>query len=144
LDNNYSGASETTHSVMIYNDTLKNSYGEFDGVGTLTIMARYKPAPTSKDYENGYIVRYFAKKINENLVIEIKNTTASQNTSPLYKITSIKWKISGQKHDVFLNGIMNNAGVMDQNRSEIDRVMREDEVDLSRTLNNLLEYWQGR
>jgi len=129
---------------MIYNDTLKNSYGEFDGVGTLTIMARYKPAPTSKDYENGYIVRYFAKKINENLVIEIKNTTASQNTSPLYKITSIKWKISGQKHDVFLNGIMNNAGVMDQNRSEIDRVIREDEVDLSRTLNNLLEYWQGR
>lgn len=129
---------------MIYNDTLKNSYGEFDGVGTLTIMARYKPAPTSKDYENGYIVRYFAKKINENLVIEVKNTTASQNTSPLYKIASIKWKISGQKHDVFLNGIMNSAGVMDQNRSEIDRVMREDEVDLSRTLNNLLEYWQGR
>lgn len=128
---------------MIYNDTLKSSYGNFDGVGTFTIMARYRPAPTSQDYDSGYITRYFAKKINENSVIEIKNTTASQNTSPLYKITSIKWKISGQKNNVFSNNIMNNAGVMEQNKSEIDRVMREDEVDLSRTLNNLLEYWRG-
>lgn len=128
---------------MIYNDTLKNSYGTFVGLAPVTDIVRYVPKPTDVDYKNGYITRYFAKKVNENKIIETTNDAYKQSNNPLYKVVELRWKISGPKDDVYLSGILNKAGVIPQNKSEIDRVLKEENVDLSFTLRNHLEYWKG-
>jgi hypothetical protein len=45
---------------------------------------------------------------------------------------------------VYKNGILDKNGVEESNRFEIDRVKKEEGIDLSTTLTNLLEYWRGR
>jgi len=56
----------------------------------------------------------------------------------------IAWKISGPRNDLYNDGIMSNSGVESQNRFEIERVQKENGIDLKKVLPNLLEYWQGR
>lgn len=128
---------------MIFNDTLKAEYGDFNGGLSTSNILRHKPSLTESEYNRGFITRYFAKKVNENIIIEVSNSTAVKNTNPLYKMVSIDWKISGPKHDMVLNGILEKAGVVEQNKSEIDRVLKEDGVDLSHVLRNHTEYWKG-
>jgi hypothetical protein len=67
----------------------------------------YYPKPTKQDYELGEIQRYFSKKINDNLFIEINSTDfenlSSENSSYLwqyYTTFSIPWEISGIKEEV--------------------------------------------
>lgn len=128
---------------MIYNDTLKASYGNFNDVAYAYEFPRYKPAPTDSDYKTGFITRYFAKKINENKIIEVAAISTTRKKNPLYKLVELQWKISGPKDDIYVSGILNRAGVIPQNKSEIERVMKEDGVDLSHVLRNHLEYWKG-
>lgn len=128
---------------MIYNDTLKNSYGSFNELTGISSLSRFRPKPTQSDYAIGYIDRCFVKKVNENVIFEIDPSNKSFVQSVLYKAVEIKWKISGPRNNVIVNGIINKAGVENENKAEIDRVMKEDDIDLSRTLSNLFEYWKG-
>lgn len=128
---------------MIYNENLKNAYGSFGEIGGITNISKYRPTPNGEDYRTGYISRFFAKKANENVILEIDyNTISSVNTS-LYKVVKVDWKISGPKNNVIKNGVIDKTGVMDQNKFEIDRVYKEEDIDLSGVLSNLLEYWKG-
>lgn len=129
---------------MIYNDTLPSKYGVFTEISDASNVPKNKPVPTAEDYTNGYITRYFVKKANENVTFEISYITSRSINSNLYKVVNLRWKISGPKNDIYKNGIMDKAGVIEQNKFEIDRVKKEEGVDLSGTLNNLLEYWRGR
>lgn len=60
------------------------------------------PEPTDQDYQRGYVIRYFTKKENETIVIEISeeeynsivNGTADYDIS-IYQTTKILWKITG-------------------------------------------------
>lgn len=127
---------------MIYNDKLPQSYGTFVGLGKSPAFSGYTPIPSTEDYNKGYLERYFVKKINESIIMEISHlVTPNEN---LYKKINVQWKISGPKNNVYKNGIIDKAGVMEQNRFEIDRIIKEEGVDLSSTLTNLLEYWRGR
>lgn len=66
------------------------------------IPSYYKPIPTSKDYEIGNFIRFFAKKINENLYIEtskdiynkLKKKDKNYNYFS-YLIFDITWAITG-------------------------------------------------
>lgn len=53
--------------------------------------------PTNKDYENGFIMRYFVKKINSN-PIEIKETDKNGferiKSDPLYQNLEVKYKFN--------------------------------------------------
>ena len=67
----------------------------------------YYPKPTKENYELGEIQRYFAKKINEAIFIEIGqkdfNNLIEENNAYLwqYYVTfSIPWEISGRKNEV--------------------------------------------
>lgn len=67
-----------------------------------------KPTPNEEDYKNGQFVRYFVKKSNENLFIEInreeyklfkdKNSKVQSN---LYIPIQIPWNLTGDKTKVF-------------------------------------------
>lgn len=67
----------------------------------------YYPKPTEQDYKIGEIQRYFSKKINDNIFIEINQTEfdnlSTQNSAYLwqyYTTFSIPWEISGVKQEV--------------------------------------------
>ena len=128
---------------MIINDTLSASYGTFDGVPTNSDLIVSKKTPDENAYKAGYMDRFFAKRVNYNGIYEIDYVNSKNINDALYKIVSIKWKISGPKNNVIKNGVLDKAGVTEQNRFEIDRIQKEEGVDLSSALPNLLEYWKG-
>ena len=75
-----------------YNQILSNEGKQI----RIPNLNSYVPKP--KDYEIGYIKRYFAQKVNDESspIVEI-STTSYQNlsNSPYYNRTDIRWKISG-------------------------------------------------
>lgn len=128
---------------MIYNDSILKSYGSFPDAEGGMVVEKYKPKPSTEDFKTGFINRAFVKKINENTIVEIDYKNKSKLNKYLYKVVIVSWKISGPKIDVIKNGIVDKAGVVDQNRAEIDRIMKEEDVDLSSVLANLSEFWRG-
>ena len=61
-------------------------------------LVSYVPKPKDKDYEIGYIKRYFAQKANDEAspILEISPPSFKKiSNSPYYNTTSIRWKISG-------------------------------------------------
>lgn len=61
-------------------------------------LVSYVPKPKDKDYEVGYIKRYFAQKVNDEAspIVEVSPTYFTKiSNSPYYNSTSIRWKISG-------------------------------------------------
>jgi hypothetical protein len=84
----------------------------------------YYPNPTSTDYQKGYIVRYFTKKINNKGYIteisqdgynDIVNGTAQFDIS-IYQVTTILWKISGPLHTVRLSQYDTREGIVETNK----------------------------
>ncbi len=134
---------KTTHSIMIYNQTLPSQYGTFPEIGEITNILITKPKPSPEDYNKGYITRVFVKKINENVINEISYVDKSSINLNLYKTVQVKWKITGPKNNIYKGNILDKAGVTEQNRFEIDRIKKEEGIDLSGVLNNPLEYWRG-
>ena len=127
---------------MKYNDAIAKEYGNFSGMMGESPVP-HKPVPSKKDYEDGYVTRAFAQKRNDNTTVEIQLAQTSNINSELYKIVTANWAISGPKYSTIKNNIVDQQGVVDQNKYEIDRVMKELNVDLTRILNNPLEFWQG-
>jgi hypothetical protein len=126
---------------MKYNDAIVNEYGGFIGImGQSPLQA--KPFPTKEDYFKGSFTRVFAKKINDDILVEINPDQSRNINQDLYKIVSINWTISGVRENSYSKGVIT-TGVSDSNNFEINRALKEDEVDLRKVLPNPLEYWQG-
>lgn len=110
---------------------------EYDDIKRVTITVSRTPVPriitpTQLDYQRGYMTRYFAKKINETLIIEINfndfNEVGSENglDSNIWKVFSLKWKISGKLVDELdSNGNVVNYGVLDTNQRTINAYERD-------------------
>ena len=80
------------NSVDIYKSIKKDAI-----VGVNSIQA-FEASPNEKDYQNGFIFRYFTRKRNDNngIIIEIsKDTYDSLYTSSYYFVLKLRWKISG-------------------------------------------------
>jgi len=65
-----------------------------------------KQIPLPVDYDNGFFVRYFAKKVGEKVPFEIKRNF--MNLDPLYTYYAITWKLRGRR-----------IGVMRANREAV-------------------------
>ena len=102
-----------------------------------------KPLPTKYDYTVGIFYRYFAKKINENVLVEIKSEDIQKINASLYTIATVNWKITGPRENKYTNNFIDGTGVIQQNLHEIERVYKEYGVDLKNVLPNPLEYWRG-
>lgn len=126
---------------MNYNEKIAGEYGMFTqmiGESPLPV----KPLPTKKDYETGIFSRVFAKKINDNNIIEISMQQANRLNSDLYIVVVVQWTVSGPRENRMMKGVLEH-GVSQMNKFEIERVKKEEGIDLSSVLNNPLEYWQG-
>lgn len=128
---------------MIYNEKLASLYGDFPTVSGKLPPVAQKNKPTKDNYNTGYVPRFFVKKVNENRIMETTSQGAANINESLYKVVSLRWKISGPKNNVFKDGILDKNGVEEANKFEINRIKKEEDVDLSTTLTNLLEYWRG-
>ena len=128
---------------MIYNDKLSSEYGKSTSMFFGDVPTEYRPIPTKEQYQSGILIRYFAKKINENKIIEIDPAKISGLDKNLYVTVNLTWKISGSKEKKIINGIIEKSSVSENNAAEINRVKIETGVDLSFVLSNLVEYWRG-
>jgi hypothetical protein len=88
----------------------------------------YFPQPTQSDYDKGYIVRYFTKKINTpGYVIEISSQEYSsiQNGSVPYDVSywqlqDIFWKLTGPLHQKRISQYDTRAGIVDTNKRLVE------------------------
>jgi len=125
---------------MIYNDKISSEYG-LESPFTGDSPVAYQPKPTGDDYKQGFFVRWFAKRINDNKAVEINPEQSDKINTDLYSIVSVIWKISGPRTPIKTKGIIQKFGVETENQDEIQRIKTETGVDLSYTLTNPLEFW---
>lgn len=80
-------------SIDRYNDINKNG-NEF----RLPNVKAFIPSPTAKNYESGYIVRYFVQKANDisSPIYEISKSSYNKfNDTSFYVVTTLDWRIKG-------------------------------------------------
>jgi hypothetical protein len=101
-----------------------------------------KPFVVQKDAENGFVIRYFVRLVNDkDFVVEVDQTQYQDfKANPRFIATQLKWKIIGKKETYKLNTGVNVYGVADQNRiavSNTDLTFGG----LSRYISDYLEFW---
>jgi len=74
---------------------------------TYKLPTAYQPTPAESDYKTGEIIRYFTKKTNELVYVEVslEEYTGFSTKSPQYAWTeyltfSLPWQISGKEEEV--------------------------------------------
>jgi hypothetical protein len=126
---------------MRYNENISNEYGTFfETMGESPLPS--KPTLTKNDYAKGSIKRAFAKKINDNRIVEIAISQVGSINPNLYRVVVINWTIRGIRENRTVDGIVE-YGVSNLNKLEISKVSKEEGINLSPILTNTLEYWQG-
>jgi uncharacterized membrane protein len=116
---------------------LNNAKTKFDHVRDHHVII------TKKDVQLGSITRFFLKKANETLIIEISPETAQQYVAlkidnVQYTLGSLKWKITGPIDTVNTN--ISIPGVFDENSKAIKQ-LEQTLPGLSNKLNNPLEFY---
>lgn len=90
---------------------------------TYDSISYYIPTPTSENYKNGKITRYFLKKVNEYKIYEVSedvyNKHSAESIDPnLYTSLKLDWIISGIPNSVVKNGIYI-QGISEQNSKTV-------------------------
>lgn len=94
----------------------------------------YLNAPTDNDYQFGSFIRYFCKKANELIYIEISKQTFDKlvNKDPkiyweLYVPFSIKWKLTGSREAVYkTNKNLVELIIQNQKLYQFDNYLKKD------------------
>ena len=126
---------------MIYNDDISLEYSSSVLIGQFPIM--YRPIPIGTDYTNGYLIRYFSKRVNAVKAIEVSPDQSNFIDTNLYQTVQLTWKISGPAENLVTNKVIQKFGVRSENLNEIQRVKQNTGIDLSSVLINPLELWRG-
>jgi hypothetical protein len=103
------------------------------------------PTVTVQDRSAGFITRYFLKKINEQLIIEVNklqyDAWKSQVIDPnVYQAIEIKWTITGNIEDTKSTRGINVPGVQSQNLAQI-RFAEKKMLGIGTILTNPLQYY---
>jgi hypothetical protein len=100
---------QSNYSVVINTDLVDNSiYNNLVKPSPILISPSYNaPIPTQQDYETGEFRRYFCKKGNEILYLEIDKVTYDklivkdpQYLYSLYEPFNLPWKLTGTQEEV--------------------------------------------
>lgn len=102
--------------VKLYNQ-LKQISVKFDEPTATVVQI------TQQHIDQGYLIRYFIKKINETKILEIDESQYNKFTENLfdtnmYVATKIYWFVSGETADQTVNGILE-KGVVSKNLDQI-------------------------
>ena len=95
--------------------------------------------PTVDDFKNGYVLRYFAFKVNDEQLVELDNPsykkvgTEKGMDKILWRKFQMKWKIVGPERDVLnIRGDIEESGIIDTNMRTVAM--------LSETYPTLMDY----
>jgi hypothetical protein len=103
------------------------------------------PRPSDKDYNRGFIKRYFIQKTNDkgSPIYEIDSITKSYyNNKVQFITTELKWRISGPTEQTYDNtGTVIDKAVSESNRIAIKLVAHEI-PNLKLYLPNLLQFYK--
>jgi len=108
----------------------------------------YFPIITGTDYQRGQIIRYFAKKRNENppQIREITkdafsdlNSSSGQYNYALWTVTSVFWKISGPLRDSLNKNGVKTSGIIDTNKRLVENA-NKDFKGIRQYLSNLIQF----
>jgi hypothetical protein len=85
-------------------------------------------SPINQERTDGYMSRYFLKKINDNIIFEIDQLQSTDYLQKkidnnLYLYTTIRWYITGQIEDV-RNGVVLSEGVITKNKKQLIQAER--------------------
>lgn len=97
----------TNTITYVKGNNVYNSLKKVNIADSLFLPSYQKPSPTSKDYDLGNFNRFFAKKTNENLYIEVSknvyNKLNQKNKAYDYKsylIFQLLWTLTGNSDQV--------------------------------------------
>jgi hypothetical protein len=126
------------------NETM-NVYKSLNPINTsFQHVSTYKPTISSSDITNGYIFRYFLKKINEMLFLEVSSNTwrlwqTNNIDRNLYTGAELQWYIVGNIDDVTDNNVLK-LGVRSKNKKQI-AAAEFNCTGISQKLTNPLEFY---
>lgn len=125
------------NSIITLYKKLNNVKTNFDHVREHRVII------TQNDIRNGFITRYFLKKVNETLIIEISAETArlyltDKIDNAQYELGSLTWRITGVI-DTTNTGITI-LGVFDENVKSIKQ-LEQTLPGISNKLNDPLEFY---
>ena len=88
------------------------------------VPAAYYPTPQKENYQEGFIIRAFAKRISDDNsgIIEVEEGqlfTLKQNI--FYKTTVIKWRITGDKYNIMDGNRVDVTGASEYNYDQRTR-----------------------
>ena len=130
-------------------DTSKNF--EYNSIKTLDVQISQIPNPntervTDRDIEVGYVVRYFAYKVNDGQLLELNKEDHDSVGSPngldaiLWKKFNLRWKITGPDNDILDRfGNIKESGIIDTNRRTLN-LKSEEYPTLMEYITDLTEY----
>ena len=112
----------------------------------IKVVEARPPIPEQKDYDKGYITRYFARQANspQSEIIEVekkKYTKIVGDSTGFYKTINLDWKITGELNSKLVNGIKH-IGVLEANENSI-KDAEKTLPGISSVLGNLIKYYKG-
>ncbi len=112
---------------------------------TIQIPITIIPSPTDSDYQLGFIYRYFIQKANDEnaFIYEVSETDYEiYSENHFWKRIRIKWRISGPSNPIYKNGVMEDRGVLNSNKSSVSLASSHFK-NISLYLPNLLQFYKG-
>jgi hypothetical protein len=125
--------------MITYPNNTRNI--SFDGIST-NFPVYKKPSPNANDYLNGYINRYFVKKINDNTIYEVDSVGYADVSNTLYTKSSLSWKITGRPKNSNDGKTVTDIGVISYNSYSIS-VLEKTIPGIRNILRNTVEFWRG-
>ena len=105
------------------------------------------PSPSNKDYDRGYIKRYFVQKVNDkgSPIYEVSSSTRNYyNTKAQFITTQLKWRISGPIEQTYdASGTVIDKSVSESNRIAI-KLVSDKIPNLKLYLPNLLQFYKNK
>lgn len=125
--------------MITYPNNTRNI--SFNGIST-NFPVYKKPSPNANDYLNGYINRYFVKKINDNTIYEVDSVGYADVSNTLYTKSSLSWKITGRSKNSNDGKTVTDVGVISYNSYSIS-VLEKTIPGIRNILRNVVEFWRG-
>jgi hypothetical protein len=104
------------------------------------------PSPTQKDYDNGYVMRFFLRPVNrKDEIHEVAETVYTKiQALKYYKKLSLKWRISGSETSIVdpISGAKLYYSVSESNNLAIDDAIAQ-LPGIEKILIDPLQFWRG-
>jgi hypothetical protein len=103
----------------------------------------FKPNPIKKDYDKGYLYRYFVQKTNDLTITEVNKENYNDISKDYYNKINITWILTGPEINQYKNKILDRKGVKEQNTKTLVDAEKKMEG-IKNYIKNPLEFWAGK